>query len=595
MAYTGTNPFSVSFTAMKLRYHDYDNSIESLNFLNPTDKVNVFINFESVLNNLSMMRDIDTKLLLERKFPTIFESEMINLCAHYKKFFRGNGLDTKVFLYYTDLSSPDFINYKYNDEYRSYYINKYLQNPKFQLLGNKLLDVIIPRVQKIYSTKTPFTQWHLQNWMCDTFRSSFESEWTKIPIFNNLNTAADIEKYLKTHADEIAKGDKSDSQIEIGGDSSPATSDNASSPKTPAHTSGSLPGVKAVSLSGDKSNPKVGAHPPVSDDENDDDVELVPESGPTVDDPNLLRFKREERNSKIRKCLVAAIILFCICLIVSPAIIIMDIIKLPKPEPVLPKSAELNFVIIPEDAANVNFALYKCPDGKCNIDENTPPLRTGNTVKTTLKNLEAGSYQIDLKVSQYKDESYMFTLENGSTETRFEMQYPIPQVATLTINVDPEDLHLYYTGKMVRDDPNKNPDTQEDVNVTQVTDYVIPAVGNTRTIKGIVGDSYTIRAFKAGYEPVESSDTILDNTTLSMELLTPSPFDIELMAPTRLPITLSSGGKVIRKGETPMTFDNVDTTNPVTIEIRRGSAVVWKQDIDFSQVETTSLRYFADI
>ena len=149
MAYTGTNPFSVSFTAMKLRYHDYDNSIESLNFLNPTDKVNVFINFESVLNNLSMMRDIDTKLLLERKFPTIFESEMINLCAHYKKFFRGNGLDTKVFLYYTDLSSPDFINYKYNDEYRSYYINKYLQNPKFQLLGNKLLDVIIPRVQKI--------------------------------------------------------------------------------------------------------------------------------------------------------------------------------------------------------------------------------------------------------------------------------------------------------------------------------------------------------------------------------------------------------------------------------------------------------------
>lgn len=147
--YNPNTPFSISFTAMKLRYHDYDNSIESLNFITPTDKVNVFINFESVLNNLSMLRDIDTKLLLERKFPTIFESEMINLCAHYKRFFRGNNLDTNVFLYYTDLTSPDFINFKYNDEYRSYYINKFLQNPKFQLLGNKLVDIIIPRVQTI--------------------------------------------------------------------------------------------------------------------------------------------------------------------------------------------------------------------------------------------------------------------------------------------------------------------------------------------------------------------------------------------------------------------------------------------------------------
>ena len=73
-------------------------------------------------------------------------------------------------------------------------------------------EMVIDLLDYINSTKTPFTQWHLQNWMCDTFRSSFESEWTKIPIFNNLNTAADIEKYLKTHADEIAKGDKSDSQ-----------------------------------------------------------------------------------------------------------------------------------------------------------------------------------------------------------------------------------------------------------------------------------------------------------------------------------------------------------------------------------------------
>lgn len=148
-SYGYTNPFSVCFTTMKIRYSDYDQSIDALNFVNPDDKVNVFINFESVMNNLSMVKDIENKLLLERRFSYILESEMINLCAHYKRFFRGNGLETRVFLYYTDLGSKDFNTFKYNDEYRSYYTNKYLNNPKFQMLGNRLVDTIIPRVQKI--------------------------------------------------------------------------------------------------------------------------------------------------------------------------------------------------------------------------------------------------------------------------------------------------------------------------------------------------------------------------------------------------------------------------------------------------------------
>lgn len=144
-----TNPFSICFTMMKLRYADYDKSISDALFLNSNDKVNVFINFESVLNNLSMVKDLDSKLLLERNFPLILESEMLNLCAHYKRFFKGNGLDTNIYLYYTDLKTVEFENFKYNDEYRSYYINKYLSNPKFQLLGSKLIERIIPRVKKI--------------------------------------------------------------------------------------------------------------------------------------------------------------------------------------------------------------------------------------------------------------------------------------------------------------------------------------------------------------------------------------------------------------------------------------------------------------
>lgn len=148
-SYGYTNPFAVCFTTMKIRYSDYDSSIEKLNFVTQNDKVNVFISLESVLNNLSMIKDVGNKLLLERQFPTILESEFINLCAHYKRFFKGNGLETRVFLYYTDLESSTFHNYKYNDEYRSFYINKYMNNPKFQILGKRIVDTVIPRVKKI--------------------------------------------------------------------------------------------------------------------------------------------------------------------------------------------------------------------------------------------------------------------------------------------------------------------------------------------------------------------------------------------------------------------------------------------------------------
>lgn len=147
--FESTNPFSVCFTSMKIRYSDYESSIKDLNFLTNKDKVNVFISFESVLSNISMLRDLRDKLLTERQFTYMIEAEAINLCAHYKRFFRDNDLETRVFLYYTDLCSDNYINFKYNDEFRSYYREKYLCNGNLGNIGIKLVDTIIPRLEKI--------------------------------------------------------------------------------------------------------------------------------------------------------------------------------------------------------------------------------------------------------------------------------------------------------------------------------------------------------------------------------------------------------------------------------------------------------------
>lgn len=141
------DPFSVCFNLLKLKYSVYDESLTSMNFLKPTDKVNVFINLETVWKNLSMITELEKKIIVQKDFHEIMISNILNLAAHYKRFFTSNGLDTKVYLYHTDLTSDEFNQFKYNEDYRAYYLVKFNDNPKFALFSEKLNYDIIPEVK----------------------------------------------------------------------------------------------------------------------------------------------------------------------------------------------------------------------------------------------------------------------------------------------------------------------------------------------------------------------------------------------------------------------------------------------------------------
>ena len=140
------DPISPVFNYFKIKYSDYDNDLTSLNILNPGDKVNVFISMESIYKNLSMVQDLEKKLLLYRDFKVSFISNVLNLVAHYKRFFRNNTLQPRMFIYQTDFMSDEFPEYKYNDEFRSYYLNKYNENTKYTYLTDNLKDEIIPEL-----------------------------------------------------------------------------------------------------------------------------------------------------------------------------------------------------------------------------------------------------------------------------------------------------------------------------------------------------------------------------------------------------------------------------------------------------------------
>ena len=141
------DPFSVCFNLLKLKYAVYDESLSAMNFLEPTDKVNVFINLETVWKNISMIMDLEKKIIVQHDFKEIIISNILNLAAHYKRFFTSNNLDTKVYLYHTDLTSEEFDQFKYNEDYRAYYLTKFNDNPKFALFSERLIYDIIPDVK----------------------------------------------------------------------------------------------------------------------------------------------------------------------------------------------------------------------------------------------------------------------------------------------------------------------------------------------------------------------------------------------------------------------------------------------------------------
>jgi serine/threonine protein kinase len=52
------------------------------------------------------------------------------------------------------------------------------------------------------SCNPPYTQWHLQNWMCTNFAEDLEKEWEKLPVFQVINTIEDVRAYNQSQIDK---------------------------------------------------------------------------------------------------------------------------------------------------------------------------------------------------------------------------------------------------------------------------------------------------------------------------------------------------------------------------------------------------------
>lgn len=139
--------------SLMLKWNLLDQHIHgSLLNIKPGDDVNVFINFESILRNLSVQKGLTSTLSFHKQKVVIeLESAIINLAASYRMYFQKEKCNTKIYFYHTNLGDDIQEMTVYNKYYRSFYHNRYLNNPQFRVMGDVLNKIIIPEVELIMS------------------------------------------------------------------------------------------------------------------------------------------------------------------------------------------------------------------------------------------------------------------------------------------------------------------------------------------------------------------------------------------------------------------------------------------------------------
>ena len=145
-----SEPFQIAFNMIRLPYAKLDEILTYERFVLPTDKVNVFINVETVMKYIASIPDIESVLINDKSYAPRLLREFINTVAHYRGFLKRNGInDVRVILYMTSLDSRNFKQRTYNESFRSYYVNKYKKNPRYAYMTECLERDVFPMLKTI--------------------------------------------------------------------------------------------------------------------------------------------------------------------------------------------------------------------------------------------------------------------------------------------------------------------------------------------------------------------------------------------------------------------------------------------------------------
>lgn len=117
------------------------------------DALNIFVSIDSLMTKLSGMYNFPEMVAISPDLDKRLIANLLNLAHHYDAYQQIEEIPQNVILYATDFYSTEFPQYKYVEDYRSHFINKFTTNPKYipftEILVNKVYPVILPIIKLI--------------------------------------------------------------------------------------------------------------------------------------------------------------------------------------------------------------------------------------------------------------------------------------------------------------------------------------------------------------------------------------------------------------------------------------------------------------
>lgn len=470
----------------------------------------------------------------------------------------------------------------------------------------------------IMSCKPPFTQWHLQNWMCANFADELEQEWGKLPIFQGINTAEDVQRYrteqrekdLAEQAQEFSQAaEDKESQETEGAESSELYSASFDFSDKESREPGrpkvhppkpSLPPLPKLAPSLGKDT---GAEDEVQgeDETPTQDFEAL-SAGAVQDDgggqargsgsnravrsversasmPRLEGVFAKEEESGVSDLVPEPVapevsdprlvqleraarrrITRRFLMISIAALLIMLCVLL-----VLMKTGFLKLgvpePVLPSSASLKLEVVPVAPETQLTLykypSDDVPLNWLDNSPTAEFERLEAGRYIVEVAMPGYEKEKFLLNLDNANYEARLQMTKPVPELIEYTLNVPFEDAQVF------------------------VNNAPVLGSGLQRRLKGVLGQEYNVTVKKDGYEPHAQKIILGQEDTFNISLK-PGTVHLLLESQPSAYVWVEGAKGMQRLGSTPYTITEVDPSQVLRVELRARSHETWSREIVFT-------------
>ena len=149
------------FNLRKVKFSKLDILFSDLEIKEMVQKVNIFINLESLFRKIHNKYVEEQLIALQKKelkeFHMNLISNVLNLAAHYRLYFNKNKIGTNIVFYIQEMDKyVNLNNVQYCKNYRKSFIRKYTDHPELVTVNNVIrstlnaLDTIVTYVEDVY-------------------------------------------------------------------------------------------------------------------------------------------------------------------------------------------------------------------------------------------------------------------------------------------------------------------------------------------------------------------------------------------------------------------------------------------------------------